>query len=182
MKHIVKAVEFLANVALIVAATLLSVVLIRSHLHPAPSPSPKEERAVATSPAPRMVQIGDVLNLPGLNWQTGRQTLLLALSTTCHFCTESTPFYRRLSKERGETRIVALLPQDVGEGEGYLKKAGVQVDEVKQISLGEIGLRGTPTVILVDDGGKVVSTWEGILQPERQNEVLSRIRPQTAKN
>lgn len=173
----------MANVALIVAATLLSVVLLRSHLAPAVKPAPEAEARTSASSVPRTPSAGDALNLPEINWQKGRQTLLLALSTSCHFCAESAPFYHRLSKERDDsTRLIALLPQDATEGERYLKQAGVALDEVKQAGLGDLGVRGTPTLILADENGRVITAWEGKLDPEREKEVLGRIRPQTAKN
>ena len=59
-------------------------------------------------------------------------------------------------KDHGDTRLVAVFPQENGEGERYLSDLGVKVDEVEQASFGDLGISGTPTLILVDGGGKVV--------------------------
>ena len=36
--------------------------------------------------------IGSRISLPGLDWARRRATVVLVLSTACHFCTESAPF------------------------------------------------------------------------------------------
>jgi thiol-disulfide isomerase/thioredoxin len=101
---------------------------------------------------------------------------LLALSTTCHFCSESAPFYQQLAKERGSnTRIVAVLPQSVSDSKDYLNNLGIFVDEVKQESLNTINVRGTPTLMLVNGDGVVVDEWMGRLSVEQEAEVLSKL-------
>jgi len=122
------------------------------------------------------------LNIPDLiKFRDGR-TLLLALSTGCHFCTDSAPFYQRVSQEHGDTHLVAVFPQEASDGEQYLSKLGIQVDEVKQASFVELGITGTPTLALIDNSGKVLKIWEGALSPENENEVLRRLKEDMARN
>lgn len=109
-----------------------------------------------------------------MDWSKNGQTLVLAISTQCHFCKESTPFYRRLEQEVGKRiKIIAALPQPVADAEQYLKGEGVRVDQVKQISPMALGVRGTPTMLLVNSGGVVTRVWSGKLPPEEQDQVLS---------
>ncbi len=177
MKNVARTIETIANLAIIFIAILLGSVLVKSYL--IPNSIVKE---IATVPlTQRVIQRGDALNLSDINWQKNGKTLLLALSTTCHYCTESAPFYQRISREHGNTRLIVLLPQEVREGEQYLKRLGVQVDEVRQISLGEIGVTGTPTLTLVDNRGEVVNSWAGQLQPDGENEVLNRLKSEVAQ-
>lgn len=85
----------------------------------------------------------------------------MVLSNTCRFCTESADFYKKLAQERAkhlDARIIAVLPQDVEAGRTYLNKLGEVVDEVRQSSLDAIGVRATPTLILVDDKGVVTES------------------------
>ena len=85
-----------------------------------------------------------------------KRTLVLALSTQCHFCTESAPFFQRIRKETSKNlKMVAVLPQPVSESHKYLEGEGVQVDDVRQAPLTTIGVRGTPTLLLVDNVGSV---------------------------
>jgi Redoxin len=115
--------------------------------------------------------------LPGVDWSRNGRTLVLAISTQCHFCRESTPFYRKLQQEAGKNvKMVAVLPQPVAEAEQYLNGEGVHVDQVKQASLGTIGIHGTPTMLLVDGKGVVAKVWTGKLSEPEQEQVLSILR------
>lgn len=123
--------------------------------------------------------IGHVVSLPGLDWGKSQKTLVLALQTTCHFCSESGPFYQQLVRERarfGSTRFVAILPQPVQVSTAYLEKLGVSVDEVRQGSLAEIGVRGTPTLLLVNGSGVVSDAWYGKLQRSAEDEVVDQLK------
>lgn len=159
----------MANVAIIVVALLLAVVLTRQYLFPAQGQNPTAQSA------PRAPKNGDTIALGGVAWQQNGKTLLLAVSSTCRFCTESAPFYRRLVKERGDARLIALVPQTVSEGQAYMKSLGVDISDVRQVSFNDLAVSGTPTLILVDGEGKVAGTWIGALKPETENEVLSRL-------
>jgi thioredoxin-related protein len=176
MENSAKKIEAAANVAIVVVAVLLSAVLIKSYLA-APSKPGEATPPVQTQ---RTIQNGEIINLTGIDWQKNGRTLLMALSTTCHFCTESGPFYRRISQKRGDTSLVALFPQEVGESQQYLRGLGIEVNEIRQAAFGDIGLRGTPTLILVDERGRVVNTWVGVLRPETENEVFSQLRSERA--
>jgi len=102
----------------------------------------------------------------------------MALSTQCHFCTESPPFYQRVTKvdpKIPNLRLVAVFPQSTSESESYLKNLDVRVDDVKQ-SPSLLGVRGTPTLILTDEQGAVVQSWYGKLSSTQEQEVLARLR------
>ncbi|HEX8137536.1 MAG TPA: hypothetical protein VF544_08100 [Pyrinomonadaceae bacterium] len=81
----------------------------------------------------RPPEVGKKLNLPGVDLAGNKQTLLMALSTGCHFYTESAALYRRLTAElahNGETQVIVVLPQTVKEGRQYLERLGVPVETV----------------------------------------------------
>jgi hypothetical protein len=172
-----RGIEISANVAIIIVAVLLGVVLVRSQLLPG-------AHTQATAPQPHMMAAaGSKLPLSGVNWAENRRTLLLALSAKCHFCTESAEFYKRLVEARAEhsdIRMVAVLPQDIGEGRAYMDKLGIKVDEVRQSSLDSVGATGTPTLIMVDGDGAATELWVGKLPPDKESEVLDRIRGERA--
>lgn len=167
----VKKIELLANVAIIAVAILLGVLLVRNYLLPR---SPGQQAA-----APSKIKPGTRLSLPGVDWKANGKTLVLALSTGCHFCTESGPFYQRLAQEKSKAstaRIVAVFPQSVAEGQKYLANLSVPVDAVTQTALDSVGVMGTPTIILADDNGAVIESWQGKLPGEKENEVLARLK------
>jgi hypothetical protein len=109
----------------------------------------------------------------GVDWKKNRRTLVLAISTTCHFCKDSVPFYQKLGATGTDVKMVAVLPQSVTEAQQYLTGAGVHVDDVKQATLGALGVRGTPTILLVNDVGVVTDVWVGRLQPDQETQVLT---------
>lgn len=171
MNSITRTIECLANVAIIVVAILLGTALVKDHLVADPVLPGADNLRLSS----KRTEVGRKVDLPGVDWQKNGQTLVLALSTSCHFCTDSAPFYKRLVEGRAATRIIAVLPQSPAEGRDYLSKHGVIVDEVKQARLDAIGVTGTPALIMADKEGNVSHIWFGRLPPEREREVLSQV-------
>jgi hypothetical protein len=115
--------------------------------------------------------------VPGVDWSRNGRTLVLAVSTQCHFCKESTPFYRKLQEQVGKSlKTVAILPQSVAAAEQYLNGESVHVDQVRQVTLGDIGIRATPTMLLVNSAGVVTKIWVGRIKPEQEQDVLTALR------
>jgi peroxiredoxin len=168
MGNLFKRVELLANVSIITLSLLVAVIVVKRFVFP---------NTLSTAPfAP--IQRGTKLSLAGVDWAKSNQSLLLVLSDDCRYCTESAEFYRRLIQERTKQNgppLIAVLPQEVSKGQAYLNKLGVTVDEVKQASLSTVGVRGTPTLILVDSTGAVKDSWVGKLPPDKEAEVLNRL-------
>ena len=163
-----RTIEVTTNIAIIVVAILLGVVLVKNYLLSGPKPD---------ASAPPTVPTGTQLSLEGVDWGAKKRTLLMVLSDSCRFCTESAEFYKKLAQERAkhdDVRIIAVLPQDVSAGQAYLNKLGVSVDEVRQSPLDAVGVKATPTLILVDDKGVVTASWVGKLPPDKESEVLNR--------
>ena len=50
------------------------------------------------------------------------------------------------------------------------------VTQVIQAQLDSLGVKGTPTLLIVDQSGTVRQSWVGRLTAERETEVLSRIK------
>ena len=175
-----KKIELLANLAIIAIALLLGIVLVKQYLLRGTPP------ALPAAPAEAGIRPGTKLELPGIDWTQSQQTLVLALSEGCRFCTESAGFYQRLAKEkaRGEDspRLIAVLPQEVGQGQAYLNQLGVAIDEVRQIQMSALGVRGTPTLILVDNQGTVKASWVGKLSEAKEADVMAHLRVERASN
>lgn len=174
MGNFSKKIEVAANVAILVVALLLGVVLVKRYLLPSPPPGP--QRAEQLKP-------GEKLTLSDVDWGQSKRTLVMVLSTNCHFCTESAPFYQRLAREqsgRGDVRLMAVLPQSVEESRKYLDTNGVAVGDVRQVQPGAIRVSGTPTLIMVDSSGAVVDSWLGKLPPEKEEEVLKSLLAERA--
>lgn len=167
MSNLHKRVELLANIAIVVVALLLGVVLVNRYLL---STSPKSEALEGARIKPGMK-----LSLSGVDWGRGDKTLLMVLSTNCRYCTESVPFYQQLAQQkalRKNARLIAILPQSLGEAEKYLNDNEIAVDEIRQPVPGAVYAKATPTLIVVDRIGSVVGSWVGKLPPEKEAEVM----------
>lgn len=158
-----KRLEVVANVAMIVVAVIAGTVLVRNLMT-----RPKNR------PMPPPIALGSPLAVQGMDWRANGKTLVLAVNTACHFCSESAPFYRRLVAEapRRHVHMTALLPQAVSEGQEYLRSLEVPIDDVRQAPLKALKLRGTPTLLLVDGQGRVRQVWEGKLSPDAERQVI----------
>jgi hypothetical protein len=168
-----KGIQVAANVAIIVVAVLICAVLAKDYLAPksvAPVPSPN---SFINRPPNTGIQPGTKITVNGVDWAKNRRTLLLAISNKCHFCSESAPFYQRLSREHDKVQLVAVLPQSVEEGHAYLDSLKVTVDDIRQGSFTLLGVRGTPTLILVDSNGTAVKSWVGKLDAAQEANVIS---------
>lgn len=175
--NVSKKIELIANLAIIVVACLLGTVLVKNYLvtKRTEQANKSESQPVQSQSQSQPVNSPTVSSLD-IDWKQNRQTLILAISSSCHFCTESAPFYRKLAQSKSDTRLVALLPQPVEDGRKYLEKLGVSIDEVRQSGLDKIGVHGTPTLMLIDNAGVVKGFWLGKLSSEEEAKVLSSLR------
>ena len=176
-KSLFRGVEIAANLATLGIAVFLAVVILRSHVLTAPAPPPAGARPNRLAFAEPVAAGTDLsTRLPGVSWEKNGRTLVLALSTRCHFCTESMPFFRQVRKSLGkDVTLVGLLPEPAAQAESYLKREGMRIDELKQVTLGQVGVTGTPTMLLVDRHGIVIQVWVGKLKPGEQQDFFKTI-------
>ena len=108
----------------------------------------------------------------------GHHTLLMYTATTCHFCQESMPFYRRMTNTARDAgvRVIGVATEDLGVNSDYLTRNGVVLDRVVSAQDNRLHLRGTPTLILVGKDGTVENVWLGKLPDEREREVLEAVK------
>lgn len=166
---IARKIEVTANIAAIFVAVLISAVVVKTYVFC--SGISRSTAAASASEVARGKRLdGHAL---GVDWGRNHRTLVLAISTTCHYCKDSVPFYQKLGAAETDVKLVAVLPQPVAEAQRYLSGGGVHVDDIKQISLNTLGVRGTPTLLLVNDVGVVTDVWVGKLQLDQEVPVLT---------
>jgi hypothetical protein len=159
-KSAAKWLEIAANISIVLVAVAIIIVFTRNYF-----PTSKA--------SPRTIVAGAKLTGQPVNWQDSPKNVVLVLSTTCHFCKESSGFYRKLVDDcRSHARTVAFFPQTPQEAQAYLKAEDVQVDEVKHANFQSLQIGGTPTLLLVDSNGIVQKVWLGKLPEAREKEVL----------
>jgi thiol-disulfide isomerase/thioredoxin len=179
---VIKKLEVLANVAVVITSVVLCSVLVKKYFFSAAKQEASVEAVQSKSPASSAsrrpsIQAGTKISLPGIDWSKSTRTVVLALSTTCHFCSESAPFYQKLQQQKpNSVRLVAVLPQPVEDSRNYLNKLGVSVSEVMQSSLSSVGVSSTPTLLLINNEGSVTDSWVGKLSDSEAASVIAQIR------
>lgn len=151
--------EIATNVAVLFVAVLVGLLALKQFGGPR-----------ASQP---QIKIGERIALKGVNW--GHRNLVLALSSACHFCSESAPFYKRLARQiqqQSDVQIMAILPQPVEAGRAYLDGLGISIDDIRQVRFSDVPIPGTPTLLLVNPKGEVEKAWIGKLTPDVESEVL----------
>ena len=130
--------------------------------------------------APQNIAVGDTLTIVKDNADMDNGvTLLLALSPTCPFCTQSLPFYRELSNMRdslsSDTGIVAIVDSSdfLNMQQRLLEREGVGVDSILSVRFDVIGIYGVPEVLHLDSSGVVAARWIGVLDQEGESEVFA---------
>ncbi len=176
----IRKLEVLANVAVIITSVVVCTVLVKRYLLPSTNQVSAAATAApisdpASSSRKTSMAPGTKISLPGIDWKQSTSTLVLALSTTCHYCSESASFYQQLVNQHNpQVRLLAVLPQPQSDSSVYLNDLGVEVDSV-QAQLASIGVSGTPTLILVDNDGAVKDSWVGKLSQDEAVNVLKQL-------
>jgi peroxiredoxin len=165
-------VEVAANVVVIVLAVVIGSVFLK-------------DRFASRGPAPNEVKAGD--QLPGLqayDWKAHDRTLVLALRNGCHSCEDSMPFYRRLAKLEQSNQIgvhlIAVFPDDPAAVRQVVETQQLSIEVVAGFELGQVRVQGTPTLMLVDEKGRVSKAWFGELPAAEEAEVIAAISKPSA--
>jgi hypothetical protein len=157
--------EILSDIAVIVAAVAVCVVLVRGQLQP-------DRQPTAASLQGKTVDMKSITATPAA------RNVVLAISQTCHFCQEEMPFYRNLSERaaHANTHVYAVFPPGETESERYLGRQSVRTDGVVSRKLADLGVWGTPTLMLVNARGEIERAWVGALNGAQEQEVLQAIQ------
>jgi hypothetical protein len=154
----------------LLAVTCIWVIYTAYHIR-ASSPG---QQAAATKPL--SYQTGDRLDLPYLAPSAADRTVVLFVRSGCRFCTDSMPFYDRLTRDSkarfGErVRFVVITPDDGATAASYLRSHGVTVDQIVPSTPPPRKIWATPTVVITSRNGLVDNAWTGQLDVAGQLEV-----------
>jgi len=123
--------------------------------------------------------VGKRLDITDHSWGARRATLVFALSTRCHFCSESADFYRKIVLEvipamPVSIGTVALMPESDTASLAYARDTlGIRFDKISHEVPHKIV--GTPTVLLVDQSGIVMNAWLGKLSAIQESELIQAV-------
>lgn len=163
--------DTIANIAIILVCVIAGFILVRNNFF-----APQNQ---AGGPRPPEIEVGEKHEALARVVPAGAdRALVVALSPGCHFCDESMPFYKRLVEERNQkgsnVKVVAAvaLEESKAAEEQKLSSAGVNPDAVVVVDFETTKLRGTPTIVLVDNQGEVHEVWVGKQPSSGEEEIL----------
>lgn len=138
------------------------------------------------SPIPK-VQSGlergkPLAQIPTIDYQSNKRTLLIVLNTNCKYCSESAPLYRKLMDQNSQSsklHIVAIFPNRADEVSQFMKTHELKMEAVTDIQLDTLRLSGTPSLILVNSAGEINDFWVGKLTESEAEHVLLSLASET---
>jgi hypothetical protein len=179
MKKLFRFVQFGGNIGIIVISLVLVFMVLERYVATPTTSNQEKPLSVQNDRSATTDQVlrGKAVHLTSAVLAQDQKTVILYLSTTCHFCQESQPFYRRLIEAKNQTpfKIIAVFPQSVDTTTKYLDLNNIKVDQILNASLSSLGIDGTPTLLIVGGDGAILDSWRGKLTAERENEVLAKL-------
>jgi hypothetical protein len=163
--------ETATNIAVILGALAVSGVFLLNYLRPNEQRTPRLRAGF---------QKGHQLPpIPGVSYNEAPQTLLIALNTSCAFCTESVPFYNQLAeaqlKSKSSIRIMTVFPNAEKEVQQYVQTHQLRLASRAAIDLQSLNVMGTPTMLLIDEKGTIVDFWIGKPSEATQRQVMKQV-------
>lgn len=156
------------GVQIVIAAAILvaASALVKRTVFPRPGNPPSLPR----------INVGERLDVPNVNWQRNKKSLVFFLKKDCPYCTSSAPFYRQLIDDASKRNVksVAVLPNSPDEIQKYLRYLELTIDNVQSDPTTAYKISGTPTVLFVDEGGVVRGVWFGA-RPGQEKEMRDQL-------
>jgi hypothetical protein len=113
--------------------------------------------------------------LSGITYSSAEHTLLIAASSSCHYCQLSRPFYERVlefSAKRNHLQVITVFPTTDSNVDLFLKEGNLVSPHVVRADFKSIHVKGTPTLLLVDRSGHIQDFWIGALRESEEATVL----------
>ena len=153
------------NIAIVLVALVLSGLLVKNFFFQPHTPN-------------YQLTTNAKLHISGIDWADADQTVLLALSKECKYCSGTAEFYRRLAAgiaTQTNMRLVAVFSEKDSEAEAYLKRLEVPIRELRHVSFASLGIKSVPTLAIVDRNGVVSYMWVGKLPPLQEKGFMSKL-------
>jgi hypothetical protein len=154
--------EIISNIVVILGVLLFGTLMIRDRLPERSSPG---------------IRPGDQLGrLPGYSWNSYPRTLLMAMRMDCQYCERSIPFYQKLAwlerDKRLSAHLLAVFPSQMASARAYAQVHQLVFQIVGEVDLSMLRITGTPTLVLVDPGGRALKVWVGQMTAAQEAEVI----------
>ncbi|MBD0371859.1 MAG: redoxin family protein [Pyrinomonadaceae bacterium] len=133
-------------------------------------------RSPNSSPLVGLQKGQSLIQLPGYSYNSAPQTLVIALSSKCGYCSESIPFYNKLAELQNNpnkrTQLVAVFHTNDSGAVQFTQEKQLNINYITSVDFQALTIKSTPTMILVDSNGKVVDFWIGQLTEDKQQQII----------
>jgi thioredoxin-related protein len=141
------------------------------------------ETATRTPKATGAPSAGMKLQSPkGYRWPSDKPTLVLVIKVGCEHCEKEMDFYERLleleKKNQLGTHLVAFLPNSAADVEGAFSWRLKGLEKIANVDVRSLSVRGTPTLLLIDQRGEIRSTWAGELSADQKLLMIKALSPE----
>jgi thioredoxin-related protein len=114
------------------------------------------------------------ISLNGVDFSQSKKTLLLFFQRDCDICRGGVPVYRSLLGNfpvSTSVQFVFITPDAPDVAKSFLGEVGISSVTILEETPGMLGVRSTPTLILVDSDAAVRGFWVGQLSPQGEAEI-----------
>ena len=127
-------------------------------------------------PPPPAYSAGQQVDVPVSWYDSSRRTLIIFGRASCAACEKAQPFLKNLvARVNGRAGVVLAHPPGEEQADtSFAQSIGVQPDRIVIVGPG-LRVRATPTLVLVNNDGKILDAWEGAGPPERQSSIVRAI-------
>lgn len=129
-----------------------------------------------------LYQVGEKIEIP----THASRAVLISLRSTCRFCTDSMPLFKRLYEQAKRdfptVRFIGVSAEPVDVTREYLRTHGVTFDDVISVPTTVRLVSFTPTVALVDGLGSVENLWAGVVHEKSLESILLALRTPKESN
>jgi len=159
------------DVTFLVVCVVLVIGVVRNVLSPA---KPEPSRAVSG-----FLERGSASPLDALPASPAGKvsTVVVVMSSTCHWCAEQIPFYLRLERiaQTSSFKVAYVSPEEQRTFSAYLVKNGLD-PSLRANAILTSRIKATPTLVVLDLKQRVLQSFQGPLSTSQQAELLDSIR------
>lgn len=145
------------NMLLAASLVWLGINVWQSRTHPPTNRGPKVPFAFTRGTAGPVVK--------GVDYSLRDRSLVVFVSTTCHYCEASIPFYNKLHAlsldPREKLGFYAVFPEPEGAVRDAKARLGLVANTLSGVRFQDIGVHSTPTSLLIDRRGLIAEAWIG---------------------
>lgn len=119
---------------------------------------------VKAKPPEAAYRPGRTIDTPSEWYSQSARTLVIIARSECGACQQARPFFKQLIGDVGERTVVVLVSPgaDRAAETQFGLDIGLGEASVKGVPNGGLRAARVPTIVVVDQGGKILAAWEGV--------------------